>query len=432
VDIYSIIDKTKNKKTLCEAEIKFLVNGYVSGAIPDYQMSAWLMAVCINGISDDETFYLTKAMLNSGDKLSWESINGITADKHSTGGVGDKTSLIIAPAVSACGVYMPKMSGRGLGHTGGTIDKLESIPDFQVSVDFDKFLETVNKTGFAIVSQSGKLVPADKKIYALRDATATVDSIPLIASSIMSKKLATGADCIVLDVKCGNGAFMKNKKDAETLARLMIKSAEFAGRKCRAVITDMNCPLGKNIGNALEVIEAVNILKNKQHDDLYKLCMELTANIVMLAKNIPHDEAYIMAEKTIENGSALEKFREFISRHGGNSDIIDNPSLLPQPKYSYKVKADKSGWISEINSQEIGMCALLLGAGRKTKEDNIDYSAGIVLEKNIENHVENGDIIMTLYTSKECDFIEIEKRILNAVVISDKKVSKNNIIIEIL
>lgn len=432
MDIYSIIDKTKNKMALCEDEIQFLVNGYVSGTVPDYQMSAWLMAVCINGISDDETFYLTKAMLNSGDTLKWDSINGITADKHSTGGVGDKTSLIVAPAVSACGVYMPKMSGRGLGHTGGTIDKLESIPDFQVSVDFDKFLETVNKTGFAIVSQSGKLVPADKKIYALRDATATVDSIPLIASSIMSKKLATGADCIVLDVKCGSGAFMKNKEDAEKLSSLMIKLAESAGRKCRAVITDMNCPLGKNIGNALEVMEAVNILKNNQHDDLYRLCMELTANIVMLAKNISHDDAYAMAEKTIEDGSALEKFKEFISRHGGNSDIIDNPSLLPQPKYSYKVKSNKSGFISSVNSQEIGICALLLGAGRKTKEDKIDYSAGIVIEKNIESHVEIGDVIMTLCTSQECNFIEIEKRILNAVVISDEKVSKNNIIIEIL
>ena len=433
MDIYSIITKTKNKIPLCESEIRFLVNGYVDGQIHDYQMSAWLMAVCINSLTDDETAFLTKAMLDSGDKLNWkDTIKGVTADKHSTGGIGDKTSLIVAPLTASCGVFMPKMSGRGLGFTGGTIDKLESIPGFQVSVDFEKFLETVKSTGFAIVSQSGSLVPADKKIYALRDATATVDSIPLIASSIMSKKLATGADCIVLDVKTGSGAFMKNKSDARKLAQLMIKSADSAGRKCRAVITDMNCPLGRNIGNALEVAEAVNILKNNQHDDLYRLCMELTANILMLAKDIPHDKAYSMAEENIASGKALEKFREFVSRHGGNPDITEDLSLLPQAEYSYEVKAVKQGFISRIDSQEAGICAMLLGAGRENKEDGIDYSAGIVLNKTISDYVECGDTIMTLYTSQKCSFEEIGQRILGAVSITNEKPVKNNIIIEIL
>lgn len=432
MDTYSIISKTKNKIALEKNEIEFLINGYVDGTIPDYQMSAWLMAVCINGISDKETAYLTNVMLHSGDILHWESVHGVTVDKHSTGGVGDKTSLVVAPVAASCGVYVPKMSGRGLGHTGGTVDKLESIPGFQISVDFNKFLETVNKTGFAIVSQSGKLVPADKKIYALRDATATVDSIPLIASSIMSKKLATGADCIVLDVKVGNGAFMKNIADAEKLAKLMVNTAVSAGKKCRAVLTDMNSPLGMNIGNSLEVIEAIEILKNNSHGDLYKLCMELSANMIMLGKNISYSEAYSMAENSIKSGNALEKFSEFISRHGGNSDIINNYSLLPQPSKSYEVYSEKSGFISAINSQETGLCALALGAGRKTKEDKIDYSAGIVFNKTTGEYVERGDCIMTLYTSQDCNFSEIEKRILNAISFSDIKPEKNDIIIKVM
>lgn len=432
MDIYSIITKTKNKSELSQEEIKFLVDGYVTSEIPDYQMSAWLMAVCINGLTDRETAYLTDAMLHSGDTLSWERVNGVTVDKHSTGGVGDKTSLVIAPVAAACGVYVPKMSGRGLGHTGGTVDKLESIPGFCISVDFDKFLETVNTTGFAIVSQSGKLVPADKKIYALRDATATVDSIPLIASSIMSKKLATGADCLVLDVKVGNGAFMKNIKDAEKLASLMVHTAESAGRKCKAILTDMNIPLGMNVGNALEVIEAIEILKNKSHDKLYRLCMELAANMIMLAKDITHDEAYHMAEKTIEDGSALEKFREFIGRHGGNSDIIDDYSLLPQPKNSHQVKSLRSGYISAIDSQETGLSALMLGAGRKTKEDSIDYSAGIVFSKTVGDYAEKGDVLLTLYSSAVSDFSESEKRILNAISFSDENIISNDIILEII
>ncbi len=432
MNVYSIINKTKNKKELEKTEIEFLINGYVKGEIPDYQMSAWLMAVCINGITNTETSYLTEAMIKSGDELKWDKINGITADKHSTGGVGDKTSLIVAPVVAACGVFMPKMSGRGLGHTGGTIDKLESIPNFKISVDFETFLETVNNAGFAIVSQSNNLVPADKKIYALRDITATVDSIPLIASSIMSKKIATGADCIVLDVKCGSGAFMKNEADAEKLARLMVNIAEKANRKCRAVITDMNIPLGKNIGNSLEVIEAIEILKNKQHDELYNLCIELSANIIMLARNVSHDEAVKMAENAVSSGKALEKFKEFISRHGGNADITENYELLSKAKYCFEVKSKQNGYIFSADSEQIGLCALSLGAGRKTKEDSIDYSAGIVFVKNVGDYVEKDECILKLYTSQECNMNEISENVLTALKFTDEKPVKNKTVLKII
>lgn len=429
MDIYSIIEKTKRKIPLEKSETEFLVNGYVRGDVPDYQMSAWLMAVCLNGISDSETADLTDVMMKSGDTLEWNRINGITVDKHSTGGVGDKTSLVIAPVAAACGVYIPKMSGRGLGHTGGTIDKLESIPGFQVSVSFEKFLETVNKTGFAIVSQSGELVPADKKIYALRNATDTVDSIPLIASSIMSKKLATGADCLVLDVKCGSGAFMKNFDDAKHLAELMVNTAVSAGRKCHAVITDMNAPLGRNIGNALEIIEVIEILKNNIHDRLYELCMVLAADMIMLGKDIPYEKAYHMAEMAVENGTALEKFREFIEAHGGNPDITKDYSLLPVAIFSYDVVSEKSGFISAADSQEIGICALNLGAGRKNKNDDIDYSAGIIFNKTVGEYADKGECIMTLYSSHECPFEEIAARALNALDFSNEKPVENNIIL---
>lgn len=429
MDIYSIIEKTKRKIPLEKSETEFLVNGYVRGTVPDYQMSAWLMAVCLNGISDRETADLTDVMMKSGDVLKWDGINGVTVDKHSTGGVGDKTSLVIAPIAAACGIYVPKMSGRGLGHTGGTIDKLESIPGFQVSVSFEKFLETVNKTGFAIVSQSGELVPADKKIYALRNATDTVDSIPLIASSIMSKKLATGADCLVLDVKCGSGAFMKNYDDAEHLARLMVNAAVSAGRKCRAVITDMNIPLGRNIGNALEITEVIEILKNNIHDRLYELCMVLAADMIMLGRDIPYETAYNMAQTAVQNGAALEKFREFIAAHGGNPDITEDYSLLPKAGFSYDVTAEKSGFISAADSQEIGICALNLGAGRKNKNDEIDYSAGIVLNKTVGDYAEKGESLMTLYSSHKCPFEEISARALNAFSFSNEKPVVNNVIL---
>ena len=376
MNILDIISKTKHKIPLEKSEIGFLVENYTGGKIPDYQMSAWLMAVCLNSLTDDETTELTLAMRDSGQILDLSRINGITADKHSTGGVGDKTSLIIAPAVASCGVYVPKMSGRGLGHTGGTIDKLESIEGYRTEMPLDEFISIVNKTGFSIISQNENLCPADKKIYALRNSTGTVDSIPLICSSIMSKKLAVSADCILLDVKYGSGAFMKTKEDAQKLAELMQNTGINAGKKCRCDVTDMNSPLGMNIGNALEVKEAIEILQGKNKGDLYKLCIDLSADMLSLAGQ---DNCREKARNAIDSGKALEVFRETLMLHGGNYKICDNVSMLPQAKYSYEVKSDRTGTISEINSEEIGMTSLILGEGRKTKKQTGDRSAGIIL-----------------------------------------------------
>lgn len=414
MNILDIISKTKHKIPLEKSEIRFLVENYTGGKIPDYQMSAWLMAVCLNSLTDDETTELTLAMRDSGQILDLSRINGITADKHSTGGVGDKTSLIIAPAVASCGVYVPKMSGRGLGHTGGTIDKLESIEGYRTEMPLDEFISIVNKTGFSIISQNENLCPADKKIYALRNSTGTVDSIPLICSSIMSKKLAVSADCILLDVKYGSGAFMKTKEDAERLAELMQNTGINAGKKCRCDVTDMNSPLGMNIGNALEVKEAIEILQGKNKGDLYKLCIDLSADMLSLAGQ---DNCREKARNAIDSGKALEVFRETLMLHGGNYKICDNVSMLPQAKYSYEVKSDRTGTISEINSEEIGMTSLILGAGRITKNQPVDPSAGIILNCKKDNKIQKGDLLMTLYSSKITDFSEAEKRALNSMKI---------------
>lgn len=410
-----IINKTKKSAELSEQEIEWLVNGYTSGEIPDYQMSAWLMAVCMNGLSERETLTLTGAMRDSGETLDWGGTGMITADKHSTGGVGDKTSLIIAPTVSACGVAMPKMSGRGLGHTGGTIDKLESISGYRTDIPFEEFREIVRNTGFSIISQSGNLCPADKKIYALRNATATVDSIPLICASIMSKKLALNADCILLDVKCGSGAFMKTRADAEKLAELMEKTGKSAGKKCRAVVTDMDSPLGNNVGNALEVKEAVEILQGRYKGRLYDLCMKLSAHILELAGKGSYEECLSLAENAVSSGKALEIFRETVRLHGGDCRICDDVSLLPQPKYSYRVKAVHDMKILRIDSEEIGMTSLILGAGRLTKNDVIDMSAGIIMNCSVGDFISAGDTIMTLYSSTVSDFSESAFRAVNAV-----------------
>lgn len=414
MNILDIISKTKHKIPLEKSEIRFLVENYTGGKIPDYQMSAWLMAVCLNSLTDDETTELTLAMRDSGQILDLSRINGITADKHSTGGVGDKTSLIIAPAVASCGVYVPKMSGRGLGHTGGTIDKLESIEGYRTEMPLDEFISIVNKTGFSIISQNENLCPADKKIYALRNSTGTVDSIPLICSSIMSKKLAVSADCILLDVKYGSGAFMKTKEDAERLAELMQNTGINAGKKCRCDVTDMNSPLGMNIGNALEVKEAIEILQGKNKGDLYKLCIDLSADMLSLAGQ---DNCREKARNAIDSGKALEVFRETLMLHGGNYKICDNVSMLPQAKYSYEVKSDRTGTISEINSEEIGMTSLILGAGRITKNQPVDPSAGIILNCKKDNKIQKGDLLMTLYSSKITDFSEAERRALNSMKI---------------
>lgn len=408
MNIIDIINRTKNKKELSEEEIRWLVENYTSGIIPDYQMSSWLMAVCLNGLTERETLCLTLAMRDSGEILDLSGINGVTVDKHSTGGVGDKTSLIIAPVASACGVYVPKMSGRGLGHTGGTIDKLESISGYRTEIPFSEFIDIVNRTGFSIISQSGRLCPADKKIYSLRNATRTVESIPLICASIMSKKLALNADCILLDVKYGSGAFMKTYEDAVKLAGLMESIGGKAGKKCRAVVTDMNIPLGNNIGNALEVSEAVEILQGKCRNNLYDLSVQLTAEMLNLAGKGSVEECRHMAENAITTGKAYDIFKETVSLHGGNLK-------LPEAKYKYEVRAVHDMKITGIDSQEIGMVSLLLGAGRISKDDPIDFSAGIVMNCTLGDCISVDDTIMTLYSSEISDFSETAYRAVKAL-----------------
>lgn len=410
-----IINKTKRKIQLAEDEIKYLVNGYTSGEIPDYQMSAWLMAVCLNGLTEEETIALTLAMRDSGDILDLSCIEKITVDKHSTGGVGDKTSMIIGPAAAACGVAVPKMSGRGLGHTGGTIDKLESISGYRVDVEFNEFADIVNKTGFSIISQSGQLCPADKKIYALRNSTGTVDSIPLICASIMSKKLALNADCLLLDVKWGSGAFMKTPEDAECLGRLMEKVAVAAGKKCRAIVTDMNTPLGCCIGNSLEIKEAVELLQGKVKGRLYDICIELTANMLELAGKGTISECTAMAEEAIASGKALAILKDTIELQGGNGSVCDDTSLLPQAKHSHVIYAPFDVEIVSVNAEELGMASLILGAGRISKDEEIDYAAGIVLEFELGDKISMDAPLMTLYSDTVSDFSEAALRAYHAI-----------------
>lgn len=410
-----IINKTKRKIQLTEDEIKYLVNGYTSGEIPDYQMSAWLMAVCLNGLTEEETVALTLAMRDSGDILDLSCIEKITVDKHSTGGVGDKTSMIIGPAAAACGVAVPKMSGRGLGHTGGTIDKLESISGYRVDVEFDEFADIVNKMGFSIISQSGQLCPADKKIYALRNSTGTVDSIPLICASIMSKKLALNADCLLLDVKWGSGAFMKTPEDAERLGALMEKVGNTAGKKCRAIVTDMNTPLGCCIGNSLEIKEAVELLQGKVKGRLYDICIELTANMLELAGRGTISECTAMAQEAIASGKALDILKKTIEMQGGNGSVCDDTSLLPQAKYSHVIYAPFDVEIVSVNAEELGMASLLLGAGRISKDEEIDYAAGIVLEFELGDKISMDAPLMTLYSDTVSDFSEAALRAYHAV-----------------
>ena len=413
MNIIDIINKTKKSQELDEEEIAWLVKGFTDGAIPDYQMSAWLMAVCLNGLTEKETFALTAAMRDSGDVLRLNI--PFTVDKHSTGGVGDKTSLIIGPIVAACGVCMAKMSGRGLGHTGGTIDKLESIEGYKTDLSLDEFESILKKTGFSIISQTGELCPADKKMYALRNATGTVDSIPLICASIMSKKLAMNADCLVLDVKYGTGAFMKTKEDAEKLAVLMEKAGKSAGKKCKAVVTDMNTPLGKNIGNALEVKEAVELLQGKTKGKLYDVCIELAADLLELAGKGTNELCRKMAEEAISSGRALDVLRETIRLQGGNEKVCDDTSLLPKPLLKYEIRATKGMKILGFNCEELGMTSLLLGAGRLNKTDKIDMSAGIVMNCDVGDQLAADDIIMTLYSTVCSDFSDAAVRALNAV-----------------
>ncbi|WP_440619666.1 pyrimidine-nucleoside phosphorylase [Bacillus subtilis] len=397
-----IIIKKQNGKELTTEEIQFFVNGYTDGSIPDYQASALAMAIFFQDMSDRERADLTMAMVNSGETIDLSAIEGIKVDKHSTGGVGDTTTLVLAPLVAALDVPVAKMSGRGLGHTGGTIDKLEAIDGFHVELTKDEFIKLVNRDKVAVIGQSGNLTPADKKLYALRDVTGTVNSIPLIASSIMSKKIAAGADAIVLDVKTGAGAFMKTEEDAAELAKAMVRIGNNVGRQTMAVISDMSQPLGFAIGNALEVKEAIDTLKGEGPEDLHELVLTLGSQMVVLAKKADTlDEARAKLEEVMKNGKALEKFKDFLKNQGGDSSIVDDPSKLPQAAYQIDVPAKEAGVVSEIVADEIGVAAMLLGAGRATKEDEIDLAVGIMLCKKVGDKVEKGEPLVTLYANRE-------------------------------
>lgn len=419
--MYDIISHKRDNKELSEKEIKYFINGCTDGSIPDYQISALLMAIYLNGMSERETVNLTLAMANSGHKTDLSLINGITVDKHSTGGVGDKTTLIVVPIVAAFGVKVAKMSGKGLGHTGGTIDKLESIEGFRTELTPNEFISCINSVGASIISQSGNLAPADKKLYALRDVTATVNSIPLIASSIMSKKLACGSKCIVLDVKTGNGAFMKTPDQAEMLAREMVKIGKATGRKTSALITNMNIPLGNAVGNSLEVIEAIDILRGNSAGELYNICVELAAEMISLTNGININECKKLAEATIRTGTALNKFKEIIAAQGGNPALVDNPSLFKRAEFSLQISSKQSGYIKEMDSEKIGTAAMILGAGRLTKNDSIDHSAGIILSKKTGDFVDSGDIIATLYTNNRSKLSDASEMFNSALKLSDKK-----------
>lgn len=397
--MYDIIDRKKNGEELTKSEIEYFVGGFTRGEIPDYQVSALLMAIWFCGMNDRELADLTLSMAHSGDMINLDAVDGFTVDKHSTGGVGDKTTLIVAPAVAACGGKVAKMSGRGLGFTGGTIDKLESIPGFNTSVGEKEFIDNVNKIGLCIAGQTGEIAPADKKIYALRDVTATVDSIPLIASSIMSKKLAAGSKGIVLDVKCGSGAFMKTYEDAKLLAEKMTAIGQRAGRKTVALITNMDIPLGRAVGNALEVKEAVKILKNEQKDELYEVSVALAAHMLSLVNSKDIYECEKMVRLAIENGSALEKLKEAVDAQGGDISYIDDTSKFIDASVCIEYKAEKSGYINKIDAQKIGRASVLLGAGREKKDDVIDFGAGIYLCKKTGDEVREGDTVARLYTN---------------------------------
>lgn len=400
--MYDLIMKKRDGKELTKEEIDFMIDGYTGGAIPDYQMSAMMMAVFFKGMNEEETLNLTMAMCNSGDKLDLSDIKGIKVDKHSTGGVGDKTSLALTPMVAACGIPVAKMSGRGLGHTGGTIDKLESFHGFSTEISTDMFIKNVNEIGIAIMGQTAELAPADKKLYALRDVTATVDNLSLIASSIMSKKLAAGADAIVLDVKTGSGAFMKQEADAFELAKAMVSIGNGAGRKTIAVVTDMDQPLGFAVGNALEVIEAIDTLKAQGPKDFLELCLTLGSYMLIAGgKADTPENARIQLEEVIENGKALQKLAEFVRAQGGNADAVYNTDLLPKANIIKEVPATNEGFISSIACDEVGICSLILGGGRETKESVIDLSVGIILTKKKGDFVKKGETIAIIHANDE-------------------------------
>ncbi|MDH4420261.1 pyrimidine-nucleoside phosphorylase [Bacillus cereus] len=417
-----LIAKKRDGHALTTEEINFIVEGYTNGDIPDYQVSSLAMAIFFQDMNDQERADLTMAMVNSGDTIDLSAIEGVKVDKHSTGGVGDTTTLVLGPLVAALGVPVAKMSGRGLGHTGGTIDKLEAVPGFHVEIENEEFMRLVNENKIAVIGQSGNLTPADKKLYALRDVTATVNSIPLIASSIMSKKIAAGADAIVLDVKTGAGAFMKTDEDAKRLAEAMVRIGNNVGRNTMAVISDMSQPLGEAIGNALEVQEAIDTLQGKGPKDLEELCLTLGSQMVYLAGQASSLED--AREKLIEvmnNGKALQSFKTFLSAQGGDASVVDDPSKLPQAQFKIEVEAKEDGYVSEIVADEIGTAAMLLGAGRATKESEIDLAVGLMLRKKVGDSVKKGDALVTIYANRE----NVED--VKAKIYENMKISKQHV-----
>ena len=420
--IYDIIRKKRDKETLTKEEIEFFVDKYAKGEIPDYQASALLMAIYINKMNKEETAYLTEAMMNSGEVMDLSAINGVKVDKHSTGGVGDKTTITLAPLVAACGVPTAKMSGRGLGHTGGTLDKLESIPGFSIEMSPEKFIDSVNNIKIAVCGQTASIAVADKKMYALRDVTATVDNISLIAASIMCKKLASGADAIVLDVKTGDGAFMKTLDDSFALAKEMVEIGSAMNRETIGIISDMDEPLGSAVGNALEVIEAIEALKGRGPKDFMTLCETLGSYMLVSAKVASdYEDGVKRIREALESGVALEKFKEFVANQGGNPMVAEDYSLLPKASHIVEIKSDKTGYIEKIEAETVGVSAMILGAGRETKEDELDLSAGIILKKKVGDFVNEGDTLAELHFNRENKLEEATRRFKNAYIISEEK-----------
>ena len=417
--MYDIILKKRANLPLTDEEIRFVIDGYVNGEIPDYQVSALLMTIVFNGMNARELGTLTLAMAQSGNMVDLSNIDGITVDKHSTGGVGDKTTLIIAPLVAACGGKVAKMSGRGLGHTGGTIDKMESIPNLKVSLEKDAFINQVNQIGLAVIGQSEGLAPADKKLYALRDVTGTVDSIPLIASSVMSKKLASGAQAILLDVKVGSGAFMKNIEDARELAKAMVDIGKENGRSVKAILTDMDRPLGHAIGNALEIREVIDTLKGHGPEDLTHECIIMAAHMLVLSHICDYETALSRVQEALDSGAALERLRMMIDAQDGDSRVIDDESLLAIGKFTYDVTAPQDGYITHMNTEQCGIASVMLGAGRTVKDGPIDYSAGIVMHKKTGDAVSMSERIATLYASDESLFTNAAQTYLAAITIGN-------------
>lgn len=427
--MYDLIEKKRNFGELTREEIDFIVEGYVSGEIPDYQVSALLMAIFLNKLNADETFYLTDAFIKSGKTIDLSSINGIKVDKHSTGGVGDKTTLVLGPMVAACGVPFVKMSGRGLGHTGGTLDKLESIKGFDFALTIDQFIENANDINIVISSQTGDVTPADKKFYALRDTTATVDNLSLITSSIMSKKIAIGSDGIVLDVKVGSGAFMKNVEDATALSELMIEVGKKYHRETKCVISNMEQPLGLAVGNGLEVIEAIEALKGNGPSDLMELCYKLGSKLLLIAKRAETEsEAHALLEETITSGSALAKFKELILRQGGSVEYIDDYSLF-NLSTAYELRATEAGYVKDLNALAVGKISQALGAGRETMETELDLGAGILLAAKVDDYVEAGDLLATLYTEK-ANAEELVEELRNVYHIGEQNSEHQQIILK--